>query len=437
MSLDIELGAYMYAKIKVIGIGGAGNNAINRMIDKGLGGAEFIAVNTDMQALNISKAGVKIQIGEQLTSGLGSGGDPSTGFEAAQESKQHIKDAVVGADLVFIAAGLGGGTGTGAAPVIAELVREMNILSVAVVTLPFKFEGGHRMDSALVGHKTLMDVVDTIVTIPNEKLSMILPKGTPLVECFKKADDVLRQGVQGITDLISRPGMINLDFADVKKVLSKRGVAHMGIGDGTGENKMMEAIKIAIESPLLDTNIRGASGVLLNVIGDDSISLTEIQDAAQIIQKTVHPKAHIFFGTDTDSSMTDEVQITVIATGFDDLPAYDDEEGMLNGMADNAHINVGIENAFDGDEAGNETDADETQLFEADESVQKIEEAKNTIRKKAHIDFSDFEDGDDLDVPIFARNKKVRNITFDSDVIGDMGLEDLSEDEDEQEEQEE
>ncbi len=438
MSLDFEVGNYMYAKIKVIGVGGAGNNAINRMIDKQLAGVEFIAVNTDMQALNISKASVKIQIGEQLTNGLGSGGDPMTGHEAALESKQAIKDAITGADLVFIAAGLGGGTGTGAAPVVAEIINEMNILSVAVVTLPFKFEGGHRMDSAINGHSTLMGVVDTIVTIPNEKLTMILPKGTPLVECFRKADDVLRQGVQGITDLIARTGMINLDFADVKRVLSNRGVAHMGIGSGTGESKVMEAIKIAIESPLLDTNIKGASGVLLNVIGDESISLTEIQDAAQIIQKAVNPKAHIFFGADTDATLDDEVHITVIATGFDDEADYvdvDEEEDVLTSV--DKDIEVGISSTFEDNDnekiaVADEDDDDSIDFVEKDESsadaatddepiMINIQKPVSPIRKKTHIDFSDFEDGDDLDVPIFARNKKVRNLTFDSSVMGEIG----------------
>jgi len=384
MSLDFEVGSSMYARIKVIGIGGAGNNAINRMVENGLRGAEFLAVNTDMQALNISKASVKIQIGEKITRGLGSGGDPETGREAALESKQAIKDAVSGADLVFIAAGLGGGTGTGAAPVVAEVVKEMGILSVGVVTLPFVFEGGHRMISALEGHKQLMDCVDTIVTIPNEKLAMILPQGTPLVECFKKADDVLRQGVQGITDLISRPGMINLDFADVRKVLSKRGVAHMGIGDGSGDNKVMDAVKAAIASPLLDTTIQGASGVLLNVIGDETISLTEIQDAAQLIQRAVHPKAHIFFGTDTKSDLVDEVHITVIATGFDELPEMpgDVEEGELDDEVDDRDITTNI---FD------------TQSGNLPKSSPK--------KKIVHMDFTDFEDSDDLDVPIFVRNK--------------------------------
>ena len=442
MSLDFEVGSYMYAKIKVIGVGGAGNNAINRMIDKKLVGVEFIAVNTDMQALNISKAGVKIQIGEQLTNGLGSGGDPSTGQEAAVESKQAIKEAVTGADLVFIAAGLGGGTGTGAAPVVAELIKEMNILSVAVVTLPFKFEGGHRMESAIKGHETLMNVVDTIVTIPNEKLSMILPKGTPLVECFQKADDILRQGVQGITDLISRAGMINLDFADVKRVLSNRGVAHMGIGAGTGENKVMEAIKVAIESPLLDTNIKGASGVLLNVIGDESISLTEIQDAAGIIQKSVHPRAHIFFGADTDPNLDDEVHITVIATGFDNPMGYTEiarEED--SAVETDREIEVGIQSSFTQKEQ-DENDSDDgsakkdSKTDDADgEQSSESNKPINPIRKKPHIDFSDFDDGDDLDVPIFARNKKIRNLTFDNNVVmGDFGddtKDDEKEDEDE------
>jgi len=392
MSLDFEVGSNMYAKIKVIGIGGAGNNAINRMIENGLKGAEFIALNTDMQALNISRAPVKIQIGEKITRGLGSGGDPETGKQAAIESKQAIKDAVSGADLVFLAAGLGGGTGTGAAPEVAQIIKEMNVLSVGVVTLPFVFEGGHRMKSALEGHAKLLDCVDTIVTIPNEKLALILPQGTPLVECFKKADDVLRQGVQGITDLISRPGMINLDFADVKRVLSKRGVAHMGIGDGSGENKVMQAVKAAIASPLLDTTIQGASGVLLNVIGDDSISLTEIQDAAQLIQRAVHPKAHIFFGADTTNNMEDEVHITVIATGFDEFPESEDETEPIEN-----------EIPFEDEQVDEDEDIN-TDIFK--KSEKNVIEPAEKKKKKHHIDFAGFDDSDDLDVPIFVRNKK-------------------------------
>lgn len=385
MSLDFEVGSSMYAKIKVIGIGGAGNNAVNRMIDIGLQGAEFLAINTDMQALNISKASVKIQIGEKITRGLGSGGDPETGKQAALESKQAIKDAVVGADLVFIAAGLGGGTGTGAAPVVADIVSELGILSVAVVTLPFVFEGGHRMESALEGHKALMSAVSTIVTIPNEKLALILPKGTPLVECFRKADDVLRQGVQGITDLISRPGMINLDFADVRRVLSMRGVAHMGIGDGSGENKVLDAIKAAIASPLLETTIKGATGVLLNVIGDESISLTEIQDAASLIQRAVHPKAHIYFGADTQADMKDEVHITVIATGFMDMP---EEPEQIE--EEEVEETFGVEPELT------------TDIFNTDLGVGTATPAP---KKKVHMDFGDFDDSGELDVPIFIKNK--------------------------------
>ena len=272
---------------------------------------------------------------------------------------------------------------------MADIVSELGILSVGVVTLPFVFEGGHRMEAALDGHQELMKSVNTIVTIPNEKLALILPKGTPLVECFKKADDVLRQGVQGITDLISRPGMINLDFADVRKVLSMRGVAHMGIGDGSGENKVLDAIKSAIASPLLETTIKGATGVLLNVIGDESISLTEIQDAASLIQRAVHPKAHIYFGADTQASMKDEVHITVIATGFVEMPDENEAEA-----ADDTEEDFGYEPDL------------MTDIFNTDLGTGTT---KSVPKKKVHMDFGDFDDSGELDVPIFIKNRNKIN----------------------------
>ncbi len=316
MPLEFDIDSTNFAKIKVIGVGGAGNNAINRMIEYGLLGAEFIAVNTDKQALFLSKASSRIQIGDKLTKGLGSGADPEVGRRAAEESHDELAEALRGADLVFIAAGLGGGTGTGAAPVIAEIAKENDILTVAVITKPFLFEGNQRMNRAERGYKDLADRVDTIVTIPNDKLLQIVGKATPMIEAFRVADDVLRQGVQGITDLIAKPAMINLDFADVKTVMLERGIAHMGIGIGHGDNKTMDAAKQAIQSPLLDTNIEGARGILFNVTGDPTLSLLEVGEAARLIQEAADPNANIFFGADTDSSLTDEVRITVIATGF-------------------------------------------------------------------------------------------------------------------------
>ena len=317
MPLEIDIEQDSIAKIKVIGIGGAGNNAVNRMISHGLTGAEFYAVNTDKQALLLSKAKNKIQIGEKLTCGLGVGGDPLIGKRAAEESIDELSAMVEGANLVYIAAGLGGGTGTGASPIVAELARQKGILVVAVVTMPFMFEGGQRITRAKQGHENLSDNVDTIVTIPNDKLLQVIGKGTSMLEAFRVADDVLRQGIQGITDLIVKPALVNLDFADVKTVMMERGVAHMGIGVGYGDNKTMDAAKQAIQSPLLDTSIEGARGILYNVTGDPSMGLLEIEEAANLIRQAADPDANIFFGADTDDTLEDEVRITVIATGFD------------------------------------------------------------------------------------------------------------------------
>ncbi len=319
MPLEIDVEQDSIARIKVIGVGGAGNNAVNRMIEHGLTGAEFFAVNTDKQALLLSRAKNKIQLGEKLTGGLGVGGDPSLGRRAAEESIEEIKYMIDGANLVYIAAGLGGGTGTGAAPVIAEMSRQKGILTVAVVTMPFMFEGGQRSIRAKNGHEALSEVVDTIVTIPNDKLLQVIGKGTSMLEAFRVADDVLRQGIQGITDLIVKPSLVNLDFADVRTVMMERGVAHMGIGVGYGDNKTMDAVKQAIQSPLLETSIEGARGILYNVTGDPTIGLLEIEEAANLIRQAADPEANIFFGADTDDSLEDEVHITVIATGFGDI----------------------------------------------------------------------------------------------------------------------
>lgn len=319
MPLEIDVEQDSIAKIKVIGIGGAGNNAVNRMITHGVTGAEFYAVNTDKQALLLSHAKNKLQIGEKLTSGLGVGGDPEIGKRAAEESIEELTAMVEGANLVYIAAGLGGGTGTGAAPVVAEIARQKKILTVAVVTMPFMFEGGQRISRAKNGHDTLCEAVDTIVTIPNDKLLQVIGKGTSMLEAFRVADDVLRQGIQGITDLIVKPALVNLDFADVRTVMMEKGVAHMGIGVGYGDNKTMDAAKQAIQSPLLETSIEGARGILYNVTGDPTMGLLEIEEAANLIRQAADPEANIFFGADTDDSLEDEVRITVIATGFDGI----------------------------------------------------------------------------------------------------------------------
>ncbi len=316
MSLELDNSNGNFAKIKVIGVGGGGGNAVNRMVSYGLEGAEFIAVNTDKQALFLSNAPQKIQIGEKLTKGLGSGANPEIGKKAAEESREELEQVLKGADLVFIAAGLGGGTGTGAAPIVAEIARECGALTVAFVTMPFWFEGKPRIKSAEEGFSRIMDVVDSVVKIPNDKLLEIMGKNTPLLESFKLADDALRQGIQGLTDLIAKPALINLDFADVKSVMMERGIAHMGIGVGYGENKVVDAAKQAIMSPLLDTTIQGAKGIIFNVTGDRTCGLAEIEEAVKLIQGAADPQANIFIGADIDLNLEDEVRITVIATGF-------------------------------------------------------------------------------------------------------------------------
>ena len=309
-----------FATIKVVGCGGGGNNAVNRMVDAGLRGVEFISVNTDRQALSTTNAQVKIQIGEKLTKGLGAGAIPEVGRRAAEESREEIASALKGADLVFITAGMGGGTGTGAAPIVAEIARDLGTLTIAVVTKPFNFEGKQRMKNAEAGIAELKQHVDTLVVIPNDRLLQVVNKGTTMVEAFKIADDVLRQGIQGISDLIAVPAMINLDFADVKTVMESGGMAHMGIGIGSGENKLVEAAKNAISSPLLETNIDGARAVLINVTGGEDISIVDINEAANLIMEAADPDANIIFGAGIDETMGDEVRITVIATGFEKTP---------------------------------------------------------------------------------------------------------------------
>ena len=305
------------ATIKVIGVGGAGNNAVNRMIEAGIKGVDFIAVNTDRQALQTSKASTKIQIGEKITRGLGAGANPDVGAQSAEESKSELSEVLRGADMVFVTAGMGGGTGTGAAPVVAQAAKEMGILTIGVVTKPFTFEGKKRLSQAERGIESLKGKVDTLVVIPNDKLLQIIDRKTSIIEAFKMADDVLRQGVQGISDLISIPGLVNLDFADVKTIMLNTGMAHMGVGRASGENRAEDAAKEAIQSPLLETSIEGARGVIINITGGDDLGLHEVNTAAELVQRSVDPEANIIFGTVTDPNMQDEIQITVIATGFE------------------------------------------------------------------------------------------------------------------------
>ncbi len=309
-----------FANIKVIGVGGGGNNAVNRMISAGLQGVQFISLNTDAQALLISEANDKIQLGEKLTKGLGAGSNPEIGQRSAEESKEDIRAALQGADMVFITAGMGGGTGTGAAPIVAEIAKEVGALTVGVVTKPFTFEGKRRLQQAERGIDLLKAEVDTLITIPNDRLLQVVDKRTSMVDAFKTADDVLRQGVQGISDLITVPGLINLDFADVRTIMTDAGSALMGIGQASGDDRAIQAAKMAISSPLLEASIQGAKGILLSLSGSSSLGLFEVNEAAEIISQAADPDAHIIFGAVIDEELQDQIRVTVIATGFNTKP---------------------------------------------------------------------------------------------------------------------
>ncbi len=310
-----DQGNYL-AVIKVVGVGGGGTNAVNRMVDAGLTGVEFIAVNTDAQALMMCDADVKIHIGSKVTRGLGAGADPAVGHAAAQESRDELKESLKGADMVFVTAGEGGGTGTGAAPIVAELARELDALTVGVVTRPFAFEGRRRSEQAERGIENLRDRVDTLIVIENDRLLQVVEKRTSIVEAFRMADDVLRQGVQGITDLITVPGLVNLDFADVRTIMTDAGSALMGIGSAGGESRAAEAARAAVSSPLLEASIEGATGILLNITGGPEIGLFEVNEAAEVVTSAADQNANVIFGAVIDQNIGDEVRVTVIATGF-------------------------------------------------------------------------------------------------------------------------
>jgi len=314
---ELELEGDHLAKIKVVGVGGGGSNAINRMMVAGLQGVEFIALNTDAQALRMSEAPVRVQIGEKLTKGLGAGANPEVGKKAAEESKEQLASALAGADMVFVTCGMGGGTGTGAAPIIAEIARDQGALTVGVVTKPFSFEGRRRTAQAEQGVAALKEKVDTLIVIPNDRLLQVAERNTPIVEAFRIADDVLRQGVQGISDLIIVPGLINLDFADVRTIMTSAGSALMGIGVANGENRAVAAAKAAISSPLLESSIEGAKGVLMNITGSSSLGLFEVNEAAEIVSNSADPDALVIFGAVIDESLGDTIKVTVIATGFE------------------------------------------------------------------------------------------------------------------------
>ncbi|MCM3575354.1 cell division protein FtsZ [Mesobacillus subterraneus] len=320
--LEFDTNIDQFATIKVIGVGGGGNNAVNRMIEDGVQGVEFISVNTDAQALNMSKAEVTMQIGGSLTRGLGAGANPEIGKKAVEESRNQIRDVLQGADMVFVTAGMGGGTGTGAAPEIAHIARELGALTIGVVTRPFTFEGRKRAQNAAAGIEEMKKAVNTLIIIPNERLLEIVDKKTPMLEAFREADNVLRQGVQGISDLIAVPGLINLDFADVKTIMSHNGTALMGIGVASGDDRAAEAAKKAISSPLLETSINGAKGVLMNITGGVNLSLYEVQEAADIVAAATDDQLNMIFGSVINENLTNEIMVTVIATGFD----HDEEE---------------------------------------------------------------------------------------------------------------
>ena len=311
-----QAGTYL-AVIKVVGVGGGGSNAVTRMVESGLKGVEFLSVNTDAQALLMCDADVKLHIGAKVTRGLGAGADPKVGFEAAMESRDELKEALKGADMVFVTAGEGGGTGTGAAPVIAEIARELGALTVGVVTRPFTFEGQKRADQAEQGITTVRDKVDTLIIIPNDRLLQVVEKQTSILDAFRMADDILRQGVQGITDLITVPGLVNLDFADVRTIMSDAGSALMGIGISKGETRGSEAARAAVSSPLLEASVEGATGILLNITGGSDLGLFEVNEAAEVVTGAADRNANVIFGAVIDDAMGDEVRVTVIATGFD------------------------------------------------------------------------------------------------------------------------
>ena len=387
--LEFEQGFNHLATLKVIGVGGGGNNAVNRMIDHGMNNVEFIAINTDGQALNLSKAESKIQIGEKLTRGLGAGANPEIGKKAAEESREQIEDAIQGADMVFVTAGMGGGTGTGAAPVVAKIAKEMGALTVGVVTRPFGFEGRKRQTQAAAGVEAMKAAVDTLIVIPNDRLLDIVDKSTPMMEAFKEADNVLRQGVQGISDLIAVSGEVNLDFADVKTIMSNQGSALMGIGVSSGENRAVEAAKKAISSPLLETSIVGAQGVLMNITGGESLSLFEAQEAADIVQDAADEDVNMIFGTVINPELQDEIVVTVIATGFEDKPSSQGRKATSTGFG--SSVNSSSSNQS---HATPKEDSFATNTSTSSQSSERVSERSHSTK--------------DDDIPSFIRNREER-----------------------------
>lgn len=378
------------AQIKVIGVGGGGNNAVNRMIEAEVKCVEFIAVNTDKQDLTLSAASQKIQIGEKITKGLGAGADPEIGKKAAEESRDEIAQAIKGADMVFVTAGMGGGTGTGAAPVVAEVAKDMGVLTVGIVTKPFWFEGKVRQRNSDEGIQNLMGAVDTLVVIPNDKLLEVAENRTPLTESFRMADEILRQGVQGISDLISRPGLISLDFADIKTIMKDTGFAHMGIGRATGETRAEEAAKKAIHSPLLETTIEGAKGVILNVTGGSDLGILEVKTAAELVEEAADKDANIIIGAIVDESLGDEIQITVIATGFKGNAPVNDDNSFDSFLSRFANGNAAKSSG---------ATASPTPVADSVRPVEKVQSSGL---------FNKFSEDDGIDVPLFLRKNNNR-----------------------------
>ncbi|EKN67560.1 cell division protein FtsZ [Neobacillus bataviensis LMG 21833] len=388
---DFDMNIDQIARIKVIGVGGGGNNAVNRMIEDGIQGVEFIAVNTDAQALNLSKAEIKMQIGANLTRGLGAGANPEVGSKAVEESRKQLQEVLKGADMVFVTAGMGGGTGTGAAPAIAQISRELGALTIGVVTRPFGFEGRKRAVNAASGIEAMREAVDTLIIVPNDRLLQIVDKKTPMLEAFREADNVLRQGVQGISDLIAVPGLINLDFADVKAIMSNQGTALMGIGVSKGPHRAVEAAKKAISSPLLETSINGAQGVLMNITGGSNLSLYEVQEAADIVASAADKELNMIFGSIINDSLKEEIMITVIATGFVD---YDRPSKNQSTTITNEGRNPSVR-----------------QKIKQEEPVQDMERQWHLPEEEQKNDhrWQSQEQDDSLDIPAFLRNRNKRS----------------------------
>jgi cell division protein FtsZ len=388
---EVKPAAETFAKIKVVGVGGGGGSAVNRMIDIGIKGVEFIAVNTDVQALHYNKASKKLHMGKTITRGLGAGMNPELGRQAAEESQNEIRDALKDADMVFVTCGLGGGTGTGAAPVVAEIARDLGALTVAVVTRPFSFEGSQRKNIADRGLTELTDKVDTIITIPNDKLLQVIDKKTSLMDAFMIVDEILQQGVRGIAELITSPGLINVDFADVKAIMANAGSALMGIGQASGENKAIEAAKTAISSPLLEMSIEGARGILFTITGGVNLGMNEVNEAAKIITASADEDAKIIFGTVIDEKLKDELKITVVATGF-------------GGKARNDRDAISLENRYTQNAFIAEKETEDKKIEKKKMKVSPLRAAQaEPAQKKEAI--SDEGDEDELGIPAFIRKK--------------------------------